>query len=218
MRVWVYLMQIFLNPNREKPDLLRDVYRHAFKQAEEICLATAYLTDWDASHRLNPKCKRLTFLVGTDFGLTRKAAMLGVLKWIPKSTPFSFFGAVPPQKGGFHPKMIAWKEFSGKHYCMIGSSNLSRAAFSDNFEANVLTPISSTEFARICKWVDSFSEGSSPVPISPDWIKHHYKEAKLGSKAGSPRSFILVCLTYQVDVVARNRFVITAKSKPVLLR
>jgi hypothetical protein len=90
----VYFMQIFLNPNHKEPDLLRDVYRRAFKQAEEICLATAYLTDWDLSHKLNPKCKRLTFLVGTDFGLTRKAAMLSVLKWIPKSTPFSFFGAV----------------------------------------------------------------------------------------------------------------------------
>jgi hypothetical protein len=183
-------MQIFLNPNYKQPESLRAVYKHAFGRAEEICLATAYLTDWDASHRLSSRCKRLTFLVGTDFGLTRKAAMLSVLKWIPKSIPFSFFGAVPPQKGGFHPKIIAWKERSGKYYCMIGSSNLSRAAFVDNFEANVLTEVSSSEFEKICKWIDSFSEGSSPIPISPDWVKHHYKEAKFGSKAGATRKFV----------------------------
>jgi hypothetical protein len=188
------LMQIFLNPNYKQPDSLREVYKHAFERAEEIYLATAYLTDWDASHKLNSRCKRLTFLVGTNFGLTRKAAMFSVLSWIPKSIPFSFFGAVPPQKGGFHPKVIAWKEYSGKHYCMIGSSNLSRAAFADNFEANVLIQISSSELARICKWIDSLSEGSSPVPISPDWIKHHYKEGKLGSKTARLPSFIQINL------------------------
>lgn len=149
-------MQIFLNPNHQQPELLRQVYKSAFQRAEEICLATAYLTDWDAPCRLNQRCTRLTFLVGTDFGLTRKKAMSNVLKWIPKSILFSFFGAVLPQKGGFHPKILAWKEHSGKHYCMIGSSNLSKAAFADNFEANVLTPVSPSEFERICKWIEPF--------------------------------------------------------------
>src|SRR5437868_8532885 len=106
-------MKLFLNPNDKEPDVLRAVYRRAFQRAEKLCLATAYLTDWDASHRLNPRCKWLTFLVGTDFGLTRRAAMFAVLKWIPKRIPYSFFGAVPSQQGGFHPKLVAWKELSG---------------------------------------------------------------------------------------------------------
>jgi len=43
-------MTIFLNPNSKHPHSLREVYKRAFERAEEICLATAYLTDWDATH------------------------------------------------------------------------------------------------------------------------------------------------------------------------
>lgn len=60
---------------------------------------------------------------------------------------------------------------------MIGSSNLSKAAFSTNYEANVLNAISSAEFIRVSAWLDAISEQSSPV--DSDWIRHHYKEAKL---------------------------------------
>jgi len=117
--------------------------------------------------------------VGTDFGLTRKAAMLNVLRWIPRNISFTFL-AVQSQSGGFHAKIVAWKAHSGKYYCMIGSSNLSKAAFSNNCEANVMTEISSRDFARLSAWLDSVSTESSP--ISKDWIKHHYTEAKVAHK------------------------------------
>jgi hypothetical protein len=172
-------MKILLNPNATKRTELRDVYNHALDEAEELYIASAYLTNWDASHKLGSACKRVVFLVGTDFGLTRKAAMLNVLAWIPKHISFSFL-AVQSQSGGFHPKIVAWKTHSGKYYCMIGSSNLSKAAFSNNCEANVVTEISSLDFARICAWLDLVSTDSSP--ISKDWIKHHYTEAKVAHK------------------------------------
>jgi hypothetical protein len=172
-------VQIVLNPAGTKRAELRDVYNRALDEAEELYIASAYLTDWDASYRLSSKCKRVVFLVGTDFGLTRKAAMLNVLDWIPKGIPFSFL-AVQSQPGGFHPKIVTWKAASGKCHCLIGSSNLSKAAFSDNYEANVMTEISSRDFARVREWLESVSQFSSP--ISKDWINHHYKEAKLRPK------------------------------------
>src|ERR1700678_1465214 len=174
-------MQILLSPNAKKRTELRDVYKHAFDEAEELYIASAYLTDWDSSYKLNTKCRCVFFLVGTDFGLTRKAAMLNVLHWIPQH--ISFFGAVPQQDDGFHPKIVAWKAHSGEHYCLIGSSNLSKAAFSTNHEANLLTHISSHDFSRICAWLDSISA----LSVSEDWIKYHYTEAKLthkGAEAG----------------------------------
>jgi hypothetical protein len=119
-------MKILLSPNRKRPSELGDLYGYALQEAEELYIATAYLTDWNASRRLGVNCKRLLFLVGTDFGLTRKEAMLAVLRWIPKGLR-STFKAVPPLEGGFHPKVVAWRAQSGKHYCIIGSSNLSRA-------------------------------------------------------------------------------------------
>jgi hypothetical protein len=178
-------MQILLSPNATKLSELRDVYNRALDEAEELYIASAYLTEWDLSHKLGSACKRVVFLVGTDFGLTRKAAMLNVLRWVPEHISFTFL-AVQSQRGGFHPKIVAWKARSGKHYCLIGSSNLSKAAFSNNCEANVMTEVSSHDFARLCAWLDSVSTESSP--ISKDWIKHHYTEAKpayKGKKAGN---------------------------------
>jgi len=172
-------MQILLSPNATKLTELRDVYNRALDEAEELYIASAYLTEWDVSHKLGSACKRVVFLVGTDFGLTRKAAMLNVLRWIPEHISFTFL-AVQSQSGGFHPKIVAWKAHSGKYYCMIGSSNLSKAAFSNNCEANVMTEISSHDFVRLSAWLDSVATDSSP--ISQDWIQHHYTEAKVTYK------------------------------------
>jgi hypothetical protein len=94
-----------------------------------------------------------------------------VLKCVPKGMS-SFFAA--DTESGFHPKIVAWKASSGKHYCIIGSSNLSRAAFSANYEANIFSPISAREFGRICKWIDEIGM----IPITEEWITGHYQEAK----------------------------------------
>jgi hypothetical protein len=181
-------MQIFLSPEANDHDELRKVYDRAVSEAQELYIATAYLMDWNPARRLNVSCQRLVFLVGTDFGLTRKAALLNVLRWIPKRVAFSFFGAVSQQNGNFHPKIVAWRTRSGKCYCMIGSSNLSKAAFSNNYEANVLTAISPAEFGRLSKWLDAISEDASPV--SKDWINHHYTEAKITNRGGGRKKNI----------------------------
>lgn len=83
-------MKIILNPTPTKALDLRAAYRRAFASAEELYIASAYLTDWSTAPVLNPRCKNVLFLVGTDFGLTRKFAMHAVLKWIPKGIPFIF--------------------------------------------------------------------------------------------------------------------------------
>lgn len=80
--------QIFLSPNTERPGQLRAVYGRAFREATELYIASAYLTDWDAGQRLGRACQRVVFLVGTDFGLSRRAAMRSVLRWIPKRRSF----------------------------------------------------------------------------------------------------------------------------------
>ena len=72
---------------------------------------------------------------------------------------------------------------------MIGSSNLSKAAFSNNCEANVMTEISSHDFARLSAWLDSVSTDSSP--ISQDWIQHHYTEAKVTYKGKKADNSVL---------------------------
>jgi hypothetical protein len=89
-------MRIFLSPTvKKESEQLRGVYERALGEAEELYLASAYLTDWDLRYRLSPACRNLVILVGTDFGLTRKAALRNVLRWLPAKN--CFFGAVPRQ-------------------------------------------------------------------------------------------------------------------------
>lgn len=177
-------MRIVLNPFDGKLNQLRQIYTKAFAAAEELCIASAYLTDWDAGRKLGSKCKDVTFLVGTDFGLTRKAALRNVLHWMPTKIT-SFFGVVPQRfSAGFHPKLMAWRTASNKYFCLIGSSNLSKAGFSGNHEANVFLEITSGEFKNIRDWLNEIVDLT--IPVTEDWIEHHYQEAQRKSNARLP--------------------------------
>ena len=140
--------------------------------------------DWDHGDKLNSRCRRAVFVVGTDFGLTRKPALRSVLRWMPKGDGFSLGAA---SERGFHPKIIAWKTRLGRHYCVVGSSNLSRAAFSENREANIFSSISAADYGRICNWI----EDVATIPVTAEWIDHHYEEAKRTVRGNAPRTPIV---------------------------
>lgn len=59
-------MQIFLSPNAAKLTDVRDVYNRALAEAEELYIASTYLTDWDISYRLSSACKRMAAARGTS--------------------------------------------------------------------------------------------------------------------------------------------------------
>lgn len=170
-------MHILLSP--DKNGRLSSVYRDAFNEATELYIASAYLTAWNPSAPLNKKCEQVTFLVGTDFGLTRKAALREVLKWLPPKMPSIFAAATVPD-GGFHPKIVAWTNARGQKFCLVGSSNLSKAAFATNCEANVLVNLSNDEYLQITRWIEKIAETAEP--ITKDWVEHHYRESTLSKK------------------------------------
>lgn len=197
------MLQILLNPDTQNPEQLRQIYDRAFWEAQELYVASAYLTDWKGYRHVNPGCRQVIFLVGTDFGLTRKAAMRDVLRWLPKRA-CCIFGAVPRLlQGGFHPKVVAWRDRTGRHFCVVGSSNLSRAGFASNYEANVFLPISAREFGRVTAWLDSIAQHA--VPVTGDWINHHYKEAlpPRGGKVGARAALAVKLHTPEGVVYAR---------------
>src|SRR6202451_3467011 len=175
-------LNLLLSPNATNRTELRDAYNLALAQAEVLYIASAYLTEWDTSYKLGKACRSVVFLVGTDFNLTRKEAMRNVLRWVPKHISFSFT-AISSQSGNFHPKIVAWKSSRGKYRCIVGSSNLSKAAFSGNHEANVMMEISRMDFTRVCSWLDAVASDPSSSPIDKDWIEHHYTEAKISPKS-----------------------------------
>ncbi len=167
-------MSLILNPPK-KPDgnPLRDVYKEAFGTAVELLIVSAYLTSWDKTIKLNSKCKELTVVIGKDFGITRKAACRDVLAWLPKDKKSDFLVAAEIE--GFHPKLMAWVDAAGKRFVLLGSSNLTRAAFVKNYEANCRVEVPKKEFGQIRDWV--YEIRTQSIPVSEGWL-NKYSEAK----------------------------------------
>lgn len=165
-------MKLVLSP--DDGAALQGIYKEAFTQAVELYIATAYLTHWNPGQRLNSRCSRLVFVVGTDFGLTRKDALRSVLRWLPRRGTVLFGAVAGAEGGGFHPKVLAWRTAEGTYECVIGSSNLSRAAFTTNHEANVRLRLTKAEYGRLTHWIARLEEQSAAV--TNDWIDHHYTE------------------------------------------
>jgi hypothetical protein len=156
---------------------LSHYYQRAFKNAIELFVVTAYLTEWDPKLELNPKCRGFRVIIGRDFGITRKAACEKVMRWLPPVRKAQFM--VADQIGGFHPKAVFWKEAEGNCFAIIGSSNLTQAAFESNYEANVFLPLSETDYVEGKNWVKQIEKQS--VVVSEDWLES-YKESPLGKQ------------------------------------
>src|ERR1700683_4916940 len=125
---------------------LSHLYQKAFENAVELFIVTAYLTAWDASLKLTPKCRRFRLIIGKDFGITRKGACETVMRWLPAKRKGQFL--VADRIGGFHPKAVIWTEADKKVFAIIGSSNLTRAAFETNYEANVVCSLTESDLPR----------------------------------------------------------------------
>jgi HKD family nuclease len=167
--------RIIMNLLLHTPDSdseLADHYRRAFNHAAELFIVTAYLTEWDASLKLNSGCRRFRLIIGKDFGITRKAACETVMRWLTPKRKSQFM--VADLIAGFHPKAVFWKESNGGCFAIVGSSNLTRAAFETNYEANVFSRISESKYEEAKHWVRSIEKQS--VPVSEDWLRI-YKEA-----------------------------------------
>ena len=157
-------------------------YRRAFADAVELYVVSAYLTDWDAHIALAPSCKRFRFIIGKDFGITRKEACRKVLKWLPAEHMPDFL--VADEITGFHPKAIIWRNAENQTFMLIGSSNLSRAAFDGNVEANVMLEVSAQVFEEARAWIDWIEERS--VPVGDGWLDRYVEAVrKPGRGAGN---------------------------------
>jgi HKD family nuclease len=171
-------MNLLLHTPESKGELSR-YYDRAFKNSVEIFVVTAFLTDWDASLKLNRDCRSFRVIIGKDFGITRKAACEKVMHWLPAKRKAQFL--VADRIAGFHPKAVFWRESDGHCFAIVGSSNLTRAAFETNYEANVYGPMASAEYAAAKAWVKRIEKQA--VVVSEDWLKK-YKEAALPGGRG----------------------------------
>ena len=170
-------MALILHPSTGK--LLARHYRHAFADATELLVVTAYLTDWDRSLTLGAGCRKFRIIIGKDFGITRKAACRTLMRWLPPERKGQFL--VADRVDGFHPKAVFWKERDGEARAIIGSSNLTRAAFATNHEANALISLTPHEYEAARAWVAAIEKRS--VNVTEDWIRT-YEEVRPTTGAG----------------------------------
>lgn len=158
-------MRLFLHSKNGDPHL-SEVYRRAFSEAKELFVVSAYLTEWDSTLKLHKDCKHFRLIIGKDFGITRKKACLEVMEWLPGWRAAQF--KVADNISGFHPKAIFWRESATAHYALVGSSNLTRAAFQSNYEANAFVEISASEYKAAKRWIKEIEQDA--VPVSSDWL------------------------------------------------
>lgn len=185
-------------------------YQQAFGRAREIALVTAYLTDWNTKLRLNKSCARFRLITGKDFGITRKHACKEVLKWLPRRFKGQFL--VADGIAGFHPKAVFWKEEGGRSFAIVGSSNLTNAAFVRNYEANVVSELSDAEYKRVKTWLSRIERNCETV--SPTWLDE-YAEAEFpkpspsGQKHKVARSDTVRVLTIKLPAPPGSKKIIS---------
>lgn len=172
-------MKLFLHSPETKV-ALRNVYRNAFNNAVQIYIVSAYLTEWDCKLKLNGNCRRFRIIIGKDFGITKKDACKSVMKWLPKGSSNNFL--VTNAIDGFHPKAVFWEDSNGRYWSIIGSSNLTNAAFEHNYEANAFSQISQQDFNHALKWISEIEKRS--IAVSEDWLAEYNEQsnAKKGSR------------------------------------
>jgi len=164
-------MTIYLNPSPNL--LLYDAYVSAFENASEIFVLSAYLRDWK-KFKLSNECNNATLIVGKDFGITRKKALSDALIWKNEHDDICHF-FVADKIDGFHPKIVMWRQ-EKERFLIIGSSNLTVAAFESNYEANVKIKINEKHYQEISNWITDILQKSRPV--DQKWI-NSYKEAEM---------------------------------------
>ena len=177
-------MDLILHPS-DAAGGLSDRYKQACANAVELLIVNAYLTEWDSSWVLNAACRHFRMIIGKDFGITRKSACRAVMNWLPPGLKARFM--VAGQIGGFHPKALFWQEASGGTFAIIGSSNLTVAAFATNYEANVFCALSPSDYQAAKAWVNTIIQQS--VPVSDAWLEN-YREAPLngGGAKSKPKN------------------------------
>jgi hypothetical protein len=158
---------------------LDSIYSRAFEHSTELYILSAYLTSWAPPAKLGASCKTFEFIVGKDYGITRKQACESVLKWLPKDKRGGFKVAVGI--GGFHPKAMFWKEKSGRMYALVGSSNLTDAAFRSNHEANSFRSLTEAQFEQVRRWTTQI--GHDCERVDAGWLRF-YAEADLRGRGG----------------------------------
>jgi hypothetical protein len=165
-------MELFLHSPKSQAQLEK-IYKSAFDEARELYIASAYLTSWNSSLKIGKNCEIIKIIIGKYFGITRKKACKDLINWMDKKWKYNVF--VAEKISGFHPKVLFWKDINGEAFALVGSSNLTEAAFSKNFEANIKVEITDEIYESAVCWFQEIQNSS--CNLDDGWIQQ-YVETK----------------------------------------
>jgi len=147
---------------------LKNKYLEVFKNADEIFFANAFLLKWPFEPQ-DLKCKKLTFIIGEGFRLTRKNEAKKLQDWLGSTELL-----ISNKGSSFHPKILAWKK-GNKYFVLVGSSNMTHGGQENNLEANACIEIKNNEWMKLKDWFKNLVEDSQGFD---SWFSE-YKESKI---------------------------------------
>ncbi|MDH2997957.1 hypothetical protein A1D22_08685 [Pasteurellaceae bacterium LFhippo2] len=194
--------ELFLHTDKQTSNLAK-IYKKAISEAIELYIVSAYLTEWDSDFSFNTKLypSKFKFIFGKDFGISKKIAINKVYETLPKQFRKNFLVAENIQ--GFHPKAMFWKTKENQYFSLIGSSNLTNAAFNSNYEANILNPISEKQFIDVIKWITDIEKNSTP--ITAEWIENYIESISIKVKQPFNYFKMLANLTINENLLTHRR-------------
>ena len=126
------------------------------------------------------------------------------MSWLPSNRKSQFM--VADEISGFHPKAVFWQDSKNKFHSIIGSSNLTRAAFERNYEANIYTEISQESYIQAKNWVREIESFS--LVVSEDWLSEYQEGISSPRKAKANKNLVhksLISLKLPIPVGTKEK-------------
>ncbi len=151
---------------------LRSTFQNALIQSSDLHIAVAWMrSGWVLDEICNSGI-RIHAVVGTSFGMTDPSAIEALAKHDKAS-----IRVVSDQDNGgiFHPKLFCFSK-GRSSTALIGSMNMTRAAFSDNCELGVMLMLSPSERQEILQVWSKWNEQA--IKPTQRWIDNYSKQWK----------------------------------------
>ena len=159
------------------PKLLRLAFQEALTRSSDLHIAVAWMRSGWALDEICNSDIRVHAVVGTSFGMTEPAA---IAKLMERDRSSVRVVDDPGDAGIFHPKVYCFsKGRSGT--AIVGSMNLTRAAFSRNDELGVQITLTASERSDLLEVWSTWSDRA--IEPKQRWLDNYQKLWKTRSRA-----------------------------------
>jgi hypothetical protein len=171
---------------------LRETLADCLDRSSEVYIAAAWLRDgFSLQQLIKSKC-RFQAVIGTDFGMTDPDSVKRLWKSSDRADVVRLF---PATGNTFHPKLYLFKTSDGWE-SLVGSANMTAAAFADNYEAMAHLRLTAQEWAE---WLDAWRSWWAECPrLTTARLTEYSREAAKWARVA------LTQLSQRADLTSRS--------------